>query len=178
MTDPKRLEARALLLTRKHGVHQLGVTGAYDEKPNRRVEFLLHEVAHWLVLGNAISKVPRRLSKRIGDLFDQIPVKSANCLEIDTALVTYLAGYLLGLWTDPGKIAHSCAKNLKGAVKVTNAGPVFVTSEDIVQAFISRWDACRNQYLLKAIHLAKWFRPRGPLVKVSNEFPETLRSGV
>lgn len=138
-------------LTRQHGVHKKNVMGAYDTQPLRSQEFLLHEVAHWLVLGHPIEKLPRRLSAKIDETFRGIPSPSSDSLEIDTALVTFLAGYQLGLWTDPGPIARSCRRNLKGPLALGDDSEVMIR-------FRKRW-LSGSQYSNLARKLALWMRP-------------------
>jgi hypothetical protein len=163
----ERAERRALLLTRKHGVYQKNVMGAYSFVPLRHVEYLFHEVSHWMTLGRSIKKLPRQLSKYLGEVFDEIPDLSANSLEIDTAIITYIAGYLLGFWTDPGPIVGACRRNLKGLE------PSFMsTDDDIYKIFESRWSTHRSNYRVKAQTLAKWFRPSAEWVALpESSFP-------
>lgn len=111
-----RLERRAHQLSLKYGVpvarHSKGM-GAYHDR-REKVEYLLHEVAHWLTLGNTLKSLPRQLTRRVDSVFDGLTPLSANSLEIDTALVTFLAGHLLDLWDDPLPIAKSCNSTLHG----------------------------------------------------------------
>jgi hypothetical protein len=124
--------------------------GAYDTQPLRSTEFLFHELAHWIVLGHSVEKVPRGLSRKIQNLFEQIPEASSDSLEIDTALVTFLAGYMLDLWTDPGPIARSCRRNLKGPMALGE-------DSEVLNLFQSRLRS--SSYLRIAKQLAIWFRP-------------------
>jgi len=164
------LERRVLRLTRKYGVAQRDVLGAYTVRPLRQVEFLLHEVSHWLTLGHNIKKVPRRLSSRIGEQFQSIGDPSANALEIDASLVTYLAGWLLGLWTDPMPIVKSCRRNLKGIISLESN-----RDNDVLKEFVKRWREHSNDYETKAKTLARWLQPSAKIPVLSGyAFPESL----
>ncbi len=125
--------------------------GAYDTQPLRSLEYLLHEVAHWIVLGNSIAKLPRRLSQKINQQFTTIPRESSDSLEIDTALVTFLAGYKLGLWTDPSPIVRACRRNLKSGLALGD-------DSEVLARFRNRW-VSGNDYDKLARELALWFRP-------------------
>lgn len=153
----QKLKERALDLTRHHGVSQLDVAGAYDQAPQQQVEFLFHEVAHWLTLGRPLSRLPRRLSTTLTETIQVIPRESADSLEIDTALVTFVAGCLLGLWDDPAPIASSCRRNLQC---ITCLGP-----DDVVTAIMKqRWNGLgRAGYLRMATSLANWLQPKKKL---------------
>jgi len=158
-----RAEARAISLTRKYGVFQKNVAGAYPFAPLRSVEFLLHEVAHWMTLGHPLNKLSKRLSNQIEAVFnDGITTLSSNSLEVDTAMITYLAGWTLGFWKDPGPIVSSCRRNLKGIDSLR------ATDDDIYKRMVSRWTDHRDEYAKAAYNLAKWFRPSANLVP----FPE------
>jgi hypothetical protein len=153
-----RVANRVTCLIRKHGVFQRDVTGAYDSQPLRSLEFLLHEVAHWVVLGQDIHKVPTRLSRRVSDTFENIPAVSSDSLEIDTSLVAFLAGYQLGLWTDPTPIVRSCRRNLRGSLALGS-------DEAVLECFRQRWSHVSSKsYRELARRLALWFRPRARLL--------------
>jgi hypothetical protein len=158
----ERAAARAQWLMRKHKVFQKGV-GAYYA-PLRDIEFLLHEVAHWLTLGGSIDRVPSRLSHKIGEHFERIPAPSANTLEIDTAMVTYLAGWQLGYWTDPGPIVNSCRRNLQGVEALS------WKDDEVYKRFVGRWKAHKRTYVALTVNLVRWFRPSAKL----KEFPEAF----
>ncbi len=160
----KRTETRVLELTRKHGVAQKNVMGAYTSRPSRQVEFLLHEVAHWTTLGHSLKKLPRRLSKQIGDRFNNMSPTVANALEIDTSMVTYLAGRLLGYWDDPGPIVSSCRRNLSGIISLGDDDVVY-------KAFVKLWQEKRSLYEVRAIELAHWLHPSARLSFPGTEFP-------
>jgi len=165
----QRLETKVLKLTRRHGVAQKSVTGAYDTRPLRQIEFLFHEVGHWVTLGHAIDKLPRKLSNRINEAFRNIAPRTANNLEIDASFVTYLAGYLLGLWQDCGPIAKSCVRNLNGI-------QAFEPSQYVVEAFELRWKvtAERRIYVQQATAVAKWLCPSAKLTILTDAFPERI----
>lgn len=154
--DDAQLERRALFLIRRHGVAQKDVLGAYSASPLRQTEFLLHEVAHWLTLGGSVDKVPTKLSNRMGAAFKDMPKLSANSLELDTSLVTYLAGFMMGLWSDPGPIARSCTRNLQGLMSL---GP----TDPTLKEFQLRWSLDSWTYFKMALGLARWYGPRHPL---------------
>jgi hypothetical protein len=132
-------------------VAQKDVQGAYDTQPLRNLEYLLHEVAHWLVLGHPIEKIPRRLSQKLNQQFKGIPAASSDNLEIDTAFVTFLTGYMLGLWTDPSPIVRCCRRNLKGPMALGD-------DSEVLTLFRNRW-VSPSVYLNLARQLALWFRP-------------------
>ncbi len=163
MVSESRTKARVDLLTRLHGVHVKNVMGAYDTQPLRSLEFLFHEVSHWLTLGNPIEKVPRRLSVKIDTVLSKIPSASTDSLEIDTALVTFLAGYQLGLWIDPSPIVKSCRRNLRG---IEALGQDFV----VLSRFQSRYRSSGSAsfYDDLAAKLAKWFRPSAKLLPTTS----------
>lgn len=142
---------RTEALTRRHGVSRKDVMGAYDTQPLRSTEFLFHEVAHWTVLGNPIEKIPRRLSSKVDGLFRNIPSASSDSLEIDTALVTFVAGYMLGLWTDPSPIVKCCRRNLRGPMALGE-------DSDVLKCFRERWFSTHS-YTNHARELALWFKP-------------------
>lgn len=161
-------ETRALLLTRKHGVAQKDVTGAYHTPELRCVEFLLHEVSHWVTLGRELEKLPKDLTKRIADTFERLTKPSADSLEFDASIVTYVTGYLLGLWEDPIPIVNSCRRNLSGLRSLTD------TDAKVLEIFRSKWGAHQRVYLLNAKLIAKWFRPSCKLKELSGIFPEAV----
>ncbi len=163
-----RAERRALELTRSHGIAQKNVTGAYPYAPLRGIEFLFHEVAHWVTLGQDIKKIPRRLSHQIGERFKLIAPASANALEIDTSLVAYLVGWSLGYWKDPSPIVTSCRRNLTGRISLMGAdGDV-----EVYRTFTSRWRENRGHYVRHAVAIAYWFRPSVKLLTFpAFEFP-------
>lgn len=150
-----RLIARTKKLAEKHGMplSRGAITGAYHDSPRREVEILIHDVAHWLTLGNPIEKLPSRLFTQLDNTFNKISQASANSLEIDASVLTFLTGYRLGIWTDPQDIAYSCRKNLRGA---------HVELAVILKEFQERgkspavWD-------YSAI-IAKWFKPSQKLL--------------
>lgn len=146
-----RMLTRVECLTRQHGVYSKDVMGSYDTQPLRSTEYLFHEVAHWIVLGNDIKKLPRRLSAKLSATFTNIPTVASDSLEIDTAFVTFLAGYLLGLWTDPSPIVRSCRRNLKGPAALGD-------DSEVLAQFRNRW-RYSNDYNKLARELALWFRP-------------------
>jgi len=158
-----RAEQRALQLTKKHGVFKKGI-GAYDHVPRRHIEFLLHEVGHWLTLGEDMKKVPRRLSNLIGRRFEGLSPIVSDELEIDTSMVTYLAGWALDYWTDPGPIVSSCRRNLNGLLSLRREA-----DDAVYKMFESRWAQHRKKYEQMAVSLARWFRPSVKL----RPFPES-----
>jgi hypothetical protein len=157
---PIRIVTRTAHLTRYHGVAQKNVTGAYDTSPLRELEFLFHEVAHWLVLGNSHERLPRRLSAKIEARMRPIPPASSNSLEIDASMVTFLAGFKLGLWVDPRPIVRSCRRNLRGRLAFEEDAAIF-------QQFTDRWQASQRTYDDLSHKLAKWFRPSAKLLPTS-----------
>lgn len=156
-------ERRAIELTRKHGVAQKNTMGAYHGAPRRHVEYLFHEVAHWITFGQDPKKVPRRLSNFVQESFRRMSPIPADSLEIDASMVTYLAGWALGYWTDPGPIVNSCRRNLSGIASLAG------TDNDIYKEFERRWENHRTKYVELAISLARWFRPSVQL----QAFPES-----
>lgn len=146
-----RVMIRVNSLTSFHGVAKKNVMGAYDTQPLRGLEFMMHEAAHWIVLGNPIKKLPRRLSQKIEQQFRAIPRTSSDSLEIDTAFVTFLAGYMLGLWTDPSPIVRTCRRNLKGGLALGD-------DSEVLAQFRTRWFS-GSDYMRLARELALWFRP-------------------
>jgi hypothetical protein len=132
------------------------------------LEFLLHEGAHWIVLGNLVRTVPRRLSQEITSVMARIPAVSSDSLEIDTSFVTFLAGYQLGMWTDPSPIARSCRRNLKGPAALGN-------DSEILKEFQTRWERYGSRVDLERLarSLALWFHPRAKLLP-----PTGIRFGV
>lgn len=162
----ERAEAHALELARKYGVYQKNVTGAFPFAPLRQIEFLLHEVAHWLTLGGDSTKVPRHLSRRVGEHFERIPRLSANSLEIDTAIVTFFAGWALGYWTNPKPIVESCRRNLQNIESLSGS------DEDLLKKFDARWKNQKRTYTALASNLAHWFRPSAKLPEFPDAFPD------
>jgi hypothetical protein len=157
-----RLTDRVTHLTRQHGVFQKEVMGAYNTQPLRGSEFLLHETAHWIGLGNSVDSIPRRLSRKVSDIFESIPVTSADSLEIDASMVTFLAGYQLGLWTDPNPIVRSCRRNLRGSM-------AFGDDSEVLERFHQRWSHFSSRsYRSLAKSLALWFHPKARLLPTTD----------
>lgn len=167
MSPSEPLIVRALLLTRRHGVPQKDVLGAYVGHLGK-IEFLLHEVAHWMTLGNDLAKkpVPRKLSDKVDRALQGMTPYSSNALEIDTAIVTYLAGYSLGLWSDPGPIAHSCKRNLRDALKTSE--------DDVYRMMVTRWNESYLLYNDMAHDLAAWLKPNAKLMAPTELTPNQV----
>lgn len=167
MSPSEKLNDRVLQLTRWYGVPQKDVLGAYGG-PLGKIEFLLHEVAHWVTLGNDLAKkaVPRKLSDKVDRALQGMTPYSSNALEIDTAIVTYLAGYLLGLWDDPGPIALSCKRNLRDALKTSE--------DDVYQMMVARWNESYLLYNDMAHDLALWLKPSAKLMAPTELSPNQV----
>lgn len=156
-----RTAARVTQLSRTHGIAQKNTMGAYDTPPLRQLEFLLHEAAHWIVLGNPVERMPCRLSSKLEEVFGRIPAVSSDSLEVDAALVTFLAGYRLELWTDPSPIVTSCRRNLKG---IAALGP----DTTVLSWFRERWFDGKVRYSFLSDELALWFRPSARLIPIAD----------
>lgn len=161
--DSRRLLGKVSNLFERHGVARRNAVGAYSVQPLRDTEYLMHEVAHWMTLGRELTKLPRRLSTHTAEAFRRIPTASQNSLELDTTLITYLAGYALGLWDDPGPIIDSCRRNLKGMISLGS-------SEKVANLLKTRWDVDPLGYDTAARQLAKWLYPSAKLLPTSNGF--------
>jgi hypothetical protein len=165
MTTPQQLEKRAAFLTHKHGIPSLGVTGSYHDAPLRRVEFVLHEGAHWITLG--YTTVPSRATQKTSELFERMTPTTADSLEIDTAFVTYLAGCALNLWYDPMPIIDSACRNLvcHNTLAATATGSRAVVIEAWKRQVLSR--TARRRLRDMTVRLVLWFSPRSkPLTKL------------
>lgn len=164
------LDSRSLLLAKKHGVRTEPYHGSYISAPLHRVEFLLHEVAHWLTLGNSIKKVPTKLPSRIEKVLKGMTKDSSNSLEFDAAIVTFRAGHSLGLWTDPMPIVKSCQKNLRGMLSLS---PSY---NGTIKALDER-KACR-EVIEYSEALALWFSPgsKGKLLPLDTVFTKYLEN--
>lgn len=162
------LDKRSLTLCQKHGVRTEPYHGAYLSAPLHRVEFLLHEVAHWITLGNSIEKVPTKLPSRIEKALKGMTQDSSNSLEFDAAIVTFRAGHSLGLWKDPMPIARSCQKNLRGRRALS------LTFDETLKALDHR-KACK-EVITYSEALARWFSPgsKGKLLPFDTIFDRYL----
>lgn len=79
------------------------------------IEYTMHEVAHAMTLGRKLSDLPKdiHLSDWIDNMLDDMPDFTSDIIEIDTAVVVFLAGVELELWNDPDAIIFAARKNLK-----------------------------------------------------------------
>lgn len=125
--DDKATFARTKLLAKRHSIDLKGVVagelqGAYLAQPKASLEYLLHEIAHMQTLGCDLKKLPKDVPLEIEQKFSGISDTSGNSLEMDTALVTFLALRILGWEENISPIATSCWKNLRymsGSVSAT-----------------------------------------------------------
>jgi hypothetical protein len=135
-------------------------SGAYHAKPWDLTEYTMHEAAHLLTLGHTTAEFPRlrlyarartSLTGEITERMQGISETVADALEIDTAVVTYLAGYALNFWDDPDPIIVGCTKNLSGGINHP-AGIGLVRKAFQVHP-------SRASYRSRAEDLAEWFWP-------------------
>ncbi len=160
---------RARKLSIKHGVpissRSKGI-GAVPYGPLSQAEYLIHEVGHWLTLGHTIEDLPSKLKTRMEGVFNRMDVGSSNSLEIDTAFVTFLAGYALDFWDDPEAIAKCANRNLRSISSLSFG------AEPVLRKFEQRKD--HASLLRMSVEVALWFRPsaRGKLRVFSGRFYE------
>ena len=166
-TSLRLIQLRARKLSIKHGVPISSAAkgiGAVPYGPLSQAEYLLHEVGHWLTLGHTTKDLPSKLYARITPVLDRISSNTCNSLEIDTAFVTFLAGYALDFWDDPEAIAKCANRNLQ-SLSSLNFG-----AEPVLRAFEQRkgW----KSLLRMSTELALWFRPsaKGQLRTFSGRF--------
>lgn len=76
------------------------------------IEYLFHEVGHAMTLGQPFTRLPQDLPKWIDQKLDRMSPPTRNALEVDTSVVTFYAGYQLGLWEDVDPFQESCRRNL------------------------------------------------------------------
>lgn len=166
-TSLRLIELRARKLSLKHGVptsmRAKGI-GAVPYGPLSHAEYLLHEVGHWLTLGHTIQDLPSKLKVRMEGRFNRMASDSSNSLEIDTAFVTFLAGYALDFWDDPQAIAQCANRNLRSITSLN------FTAEPVLREFERR--RSHKSLLRMSKELALWFRPssRGKLRVFSGRF--------
>lgn len=170
LMDTKALEKRTKLLLRRHGVRHRDFFGAYHGHPIREFEILLHEVAHWVTLGNSLHTFPKNASSRVESIFATISDEAGDALEVDASFVTYLVGYLMGLWSDPAPIAQASARNLKIGI---------ATTSKVVVQFQERWarQTTRDRLIGMALRIVRWVRPRFDFQSappITKDFPEDL----
>lgn len=132
------------------------VTGAYYYEPLSLVEFCLHEAAHLITLGHEPSEFPK-LRRHFGSLTEQVTERGyrltkhvADALELDTAIITYFAGFRLGYWDDPEPIIKSCTRNMSHRLDYEGAG-VRAAFEAAIN------ESLASHYRRKAELLAEWF---------------------
>lgn len=166
-TSLRLIDLRARKLSLKHGVptsYRAKGIGAVPYGPLSQAEFLLHEVGHWLTLGHTIQELPSKLKPRLEKVLDRIDSDSANSLEIDTAFVTFLAGYAMDFWETPEAIAQCANRNLRSISSLN------FTAEPVLREFERRRG--HKTLLRMSEELALWFRPsaRGKLRVFSGRF--------
>lgn len=164
----KVAKARAKVLGVKYSELASGTfSGAYHDKPWDLTEYTMHEAAHFLTLGHNTAEFPRlrryartrpsngtTLVGEITERMEGISETVADALEIDTAVVTYLAGSALNFWDDPDPIIVGCAKNLSRRID-RPSGIALVR-----KAF--RLHPSHASYRSRAEDLAEWFWPGLP----------------
>jgi hypothetical protein len=142
------------------------IVGSYYGKPLNVVEYCLHEVSHLVTFGYSTDDFPKvkdlyngSLTEQIGHRFNQLSKPVSDALEIDTSIVTYEAGKVLGLWNDHNKILNSCLKNLSLDMLPSE-------SRVHVQSLFDQQAYPQNQYNMRArqgAQVARWFVGRSKL---------------
>lgn len=140
-----------------------GSLGAYSSTPLNLVEYCLHEAGHLITLGfhpdmfgvwvknfcRPSETGPASFQDAMSYWFDGLSKNTADALEIDTAIVTYLAGVKLSLWTDPEPIQNSCARNLTSRGLASGS-----RIKEVKEAFANASSAHTHQSEL----LSNWFQ--------------------
>lgn len=88
------------------------LNGSYKDRPLDVIEFFLHELGHFVVLGESLRELPESLVEFASQSVKKLSQATSDSVELDTAVVTYLTGASLGLWTSPVDIMNSCLNNL------------------------------------------------------------------
>lgn len=156
----KQFSQKVSQLRKKHRVPVL--KGAFYNKSEdlNSVETFIHEVAHWVTMGNSVSKIPSRLEEEVSKKLDGMTRHSTNSLEIDTSLVTYLVGRYLDLWeVDPLVFIQSCGSNLRLSITELSVTQRPQLNAYVKQEFQTRLLKDRYIYWMMAKNIAKWLKP-------------------
>ena len=171
------METKTLMGLAKRRAASLRITledihglGAYDSAPLSHVEFCMHEAAHLIVLGyppekfgvwlDAFCPQGRDFQSALSTwLTATFSTDTGDALEIDTAVVTYLAGRSLKLWTDSEAIQRSCIRNLSA---------VLIQAKDRAHVHAQFAAAEQKSYKTQVYYnhartLARWFAGRSRL---------------
>jgi hypothetical protein len=131
------------------------VTGAYHSPPLDLVEFCLHEAAHLITLGHDPSDFPKLrrmfgpLTGQVSDRAERLTKRVADLLEIDTAIITYLAGVRMDYWDDPEPIIKGCIRNMSER---------WSSEADVREAFAdASLEDIHGYFQKKSNILAQWF---------------------
>jgi len=161
--------ARAKYLMNNYGILAPPPGGVFRDEPLMTLEYVLHEVAHYLTLGFDVDDLPEDLSTCTEKILNRIPDHSADALELDTTAVTYFAGCGLGLWrwhwSEPKDdaleaFAKTCKDSMRNTWSVT----------DILDGLEERIQNKMVQHMGE--RLACWFDPKISLIA---HFAETVR---
>lgn len=156
----RRLVLKVQALRKKHNVPKMMgpfTHGTCADPELDCIETFLHEVSHWVCGGNALEKLPTRLTKQVEVRMRTLSKASANAMELDTSLVTFLVLRELGLWDNLEIFARSCSKNLQG----------YTPSDEVEKSFRTLFALNADFYLSNSHKIVKWLKPSHRLPAVN-----------
>ncbi len=117
------------------------IEGAYYNEAMHLVELVFHELGHLVVLGKTKSVI---LHTR-ADIREGLALYSdAVCdeMEVDTSLITWVAGRKLGLWDKPDPIYHSMLGNLRDPDSI-------IKYQENIELFVSRYKPQNSEVVIE-----------------------------
>lgn len=131
--------------------------GSYVKAPYDAIEFFFHEVGHSVVMGKDLEDLPDNIVSYAGDTCRTLSQASADSIEIDTAVVTFLTGRHLRLWANPGPILDSCFQNLIWTKLDEDDDTDTLTLEERLE-FNFRRRCLDGRLIDMATNMVQWFR--------------------
>lgn len=128
MKEPKKTLYKATgYLEFKFGIDTDAISGAYECRPLNRIERVMHELAHWQMLGEPLHTLDDEdtLVFTVANRLDRLTSTVRDTMEVETAATVYLAGKALGLWDDPEAIMEDMRGNLDGVLSNKEANALF-----------------------------------------------------
>lgn len=120
--------------------------GSYTSGPRALIEYLFHELGHYLATGVTLEELPEDVALHVAMLLDKMSLATSDSMELDASVISYLAGHRLGLWNNPRTILKSCHANTQG----------WVSMEQLKIEFHQR---CQDRSLKEAAdRVVSWFK--------------------